>query len=144
MAINFDALMTWREFKVLGREEQHDYLQYLVDAYGANAVSFAKMFHNNANTVRRYIADNDIGITLNCGNRVDHARWNQFLGIQETGEGSAAESVSPEVSSGMRVSSATIRFCGTIDVDTIAAELRRLFDGTAKGEVEIFRTISGE
>ena len=46
MAINFDALMTWREFKVLGREEQHDYLQYLVDAYGANAVSFAKMFQN--------------------------------------------------------------------------------------------------
>lgn len=45
-----------------------------------------KMFLENANTVRRYIKDNDIGITLTRGRRVNAARWKEFLGetLEET------------------------------------------------------------
>ena len=86
MAIDFNAPMTWSEFKELTNTEQHDYLQHLVEEYGANCVSFAQMFHLNANTVRRYIKDNDIGITLTRGRRVNAARWKEFLGetLEET------------------------------------------------------------
>lgn len=142
MAVNFDAPMTWKEFKTLGKNEQYDYLQRLIDTYGANAVSFANMFHLNANTVRRYLADNDIGIQLSRGSRVDRARWNEFLGIQKIEEDTEAES--QPVSSGMQVCSATMRFCGTIHVDAIAAELKRVFDGTTQGEIEVSFTVKSE
>lgn len=143
MAANFDVPMTWKEFKALEMNEQHDYLQHLIDTYGANATSFANMFHVNANTVRRYLADNDIGIKLNRGSRVDRARWNEFLGVQETEE-DVAEVVQPQpVSSGMQVCSATMRFCGAIDVDLITADLKRVFDGNTQGEIEITFTLKG-
>ncbi len=146
MAINFDAPMTWPEFKTLEREEQHDYLQHLIDTYGANAVSFAKMFHNNANTVRRYLAEHDVGIQLSRGSRVDRARWDEFLGVREPGEEPEAEAeAQPQpLSSGMRVCSATMRFCGAIDVAAIAVELQRVFDGTTQGEIEISFTTKDE
>ncbi len=143
MAINFDAPMSWPEFKSLEKEEQHDYLQHLIDAYGANAVSFAQMFHNNANTVRRYIAENEIGIKLSRGSRVDGVRWNEFLNAQKAGKDAAFEA-DFQPASGMRVCSATMRFCGTIDVDAIAAELRRFFDGAPQGEVEISCAVKDE
>ena len=144
MALNLDAPMTWKDFKSLEKEEQRDYLQHLIDTYGANAVSFANMFHLNANTVRRYIADNDIGIKLSRGSRVDHARWNEFLGVQETEE-EVAEVIQPQpAASGMQVCSATMRFCGAIDVDLITADLKRVFDGNTQGEIEITFTLKGE
>ena len=144
MAVNFDVPMTWKEFKALEKEEQRDYLQHLIDTYGANAVSFAQMFKINANTVRRYISDNDIGIKLSRGSRVDRARWNEFLGVQEIEE-KAAEVVQPQpAASGMQVCSATMRFCGVIDVDLITADLKRVFDGNTQGEIEITFTLKGE
>lgn len=104
MAVNFEFPMTWKDFRALEKQDQHDYLQHLIDTYGANVASFAQMFHNNANTVRRYLADNELGIQLSRGSRVDRTRWNEFLGIQETVEEPA---VTPEVKlqpvpSGMR------------------------------------------
>ncbi|ANU55297.1 hypothetical protein I5Q82_03210 [Acutalibacter muris] len=144
MAVNYDVPMTWKDFKALEKEEQRDYLQHLIDTYGANAVSFAQMFKINANTVRRYISDNDVGIKLSRGSRVDRARWNEFLGVQETEE-KAAEVVQPQpVSCGMQVCSATMRFCGAIDVDMITADLKRVFDGNTQGEIEITFTLKGE
>ena len=144
MAVNYDVPMTWKDFKALEKEEQHDYLQHLIDTYGANAVSFAQMFKINANTVRRYISDNDIGIKLSRGSRVDRARWNDFLGVQETEE-EVAEVVQPQpAASGMQVCSATMRFCGVIDVDMITADLKRVFDGNTQGEIEITFTLKGE
>lgn len=144
MAVNYDVPMTWKDFKALEKEEQRDYLQHLIDTYGANAVSFAEMFHVNANTVRKYIAESDIGIKLSRGSRVDRARWNEFLGVQETEE-EVAEVVQPQpAASGMQVCSATMRFCGVIDVDLITADLKRVFDGNTQGEIEITFTLKGE
>lgn len=144
MAENLDAPMTWKEFKALEKSEQHDYFQHLIDTYGANAVSFANMFHLNANTVRKYIADNDIGIKLSRGSRVDRARWNEFLGVPETEEEAAVQSEPQPMASGMQVCSATMRFCGTIDVDVIAEELKRIFDGATQGEIEVSFTVKSE
>ena len=148
MAVNYGVPMTWKDFKALEKEEQRDYLQYLIDTYGANAVSFAQMFKINANTVRRYISDNDIGIKLSRGSRVDRARWNEFLGVQETEEKAVEMSeVQPQpqpVSCGMQICSATMRFCGAIDVDMITADLKRVFDGNTQGEIEITFTLKGE
>ena len=146
MAVNYDVPMTWKDFKALEKEEQRDYLQHLIDTYGANAVSFAQMFKINANTVRRYISDNDIGIKLSRGSRVDRARWNEFLGVQETDEKAAEMSeVHPQPDScRMQVCSATMRFCGAIDVDMITADLKRVFDGNTQGEIEITFTLKGE
>ena len=144
MAVNYDVPMTWKDFKALEKEEQRDYLQHLIDTYGANAVSFAQMFKINANTVRRYITDNDIGIKLSRGSRVDRARWNEFLGVQETEEEVAVQSEPKPMASGMQVCSATMRFCGAIDVDLITADLKRVFDGNTQGEIEITFTLKGE
>lgn len=144
MAVNLDAPMTWKEFKALEKEEQRDYFQHLIDTYGANAVSFAQMFQINANTVRRYISDNDIGIKLSRGSRVDRARWNEFLGVQETEEEVAVQSDPQPMALGMKVCSATMRFCGVIDVDMITADLKRVFDGNTQGEIEITFTLKGE
>lgn len=144
MAVNFDAPMTWKEFKTLEKSEQHDYLQHLIDTYGANAVSFANMFHLNANTVRKYIVDNDIGIKLSRGSRVDRARWDEFLGAPEAEEETAVQSEPQPMASGMQVCSATMRFCGAIDVDLITADLKRVFDGNTQGEIEITFTLKGE
>lgn len=144
MAANLDVPMTWKDFKALEKEEQRDYLQHLIDTYGANAVSFAQMFKVNANTVRKYIADNDIGIKLSRGSRVDRARWNEFLGVQETEEEPAVEGEPRPSASGMQVCSATMRFCGVIDVDLITADLKRVFDGNTQGEIEITFTLKGE
>lgn len=146
MAVNYDVPMTWKEFKALEKDEQCDYLQHLIDTYGANAVSFAQMFKVNANTVRRHLAENELGIKLSRGSRVDRARWNEFLGVQETEEEPAEEpEVQPlPVSCGMQVCSATMRFCGVIDVDLITADLKRVFDGNTQGEIEITFTLKGE
>lgn len=148
MAVNFDVPITWKEFKALGKEEQHDYLQHLIDTYGANAVSFAKMFKTSANTVRRYLAENNVGIKLSRGRRVDTARWNEFLGIREpvTEEPAAQPDPMPikPISPGMRVRSATMRFCGRIDVDAITADLKRIFDGETEGDIEITFALKGE
>ncbi len=146
MAVNLDVPMTWKEFKALEKQEQHDYLQHLIDTYGANAVSFAEMFHNNANTVRKFIAENDLGIKLSRGSRVDRARWNEFLGVEETlEEPTAVSEAQPQpVPSGMQVCSATMRFCGAINVDLITADLKRVFDGNTQGEIEITFTLKGE
>ena len=81
------------------------------------------MFHNNPNTVRKYLAENDLGTTLSRGSRVDRARWNEFLGVEEIVEE---------------------RFSGMIDVDLITADLKRVFDGSTQGEIEITFTLKGE
>lgn len=138
MAINLDAPMTWHEFRNLEKEEQREYLQHLIDTYGANAVSFGKMFHVGAQTVRKHIVEAGLGITLNRGSRVDKVRWNEFLGIadEEESQGPAAGTAPA-----MQIRSATLHFAGKIDVDTIAAELRRVFDGNTQGQIEISFTV---
>ena len=102
------------------------------------------MFHNNPNTVRKYLAENDLGITLSRGSRVDRARWNEFLGVEEIVEEPTAVPEPQLVSSGMQVCSATMRFSGMIDVDLITADLKRVFDGSTQGEIEITFTLNGE
>ena len=137
MSVNFDAPMTWKEFQNLTKEEQHNFLQHLIDEYGANAVSFAEMFHVSAQTVRRYIGSADIGITLNRGSRVDAKRWAEFLGED-------AEPVTqPATPSGMQIRSLNMQFSGKIDVDLIAESLHRIFDGVEDGEIEIACRIPG-
>lgn len=72
------------------------------------------------------------------GSRVDAVRWNEFLGVQEAeNEDAPVQSEPQPVPSGMQICSAAMRICGTIDVDAIAAELKRIFDGTTQGEIEI-------
>ena len=71
MAADLNSPMTWQEFKALEAGEQHDYLQHLIDTYNATAVSFAEMFHLSANTVRKYLADHDLGVKLSRGIRTD-------------------------------------------------------------------------
>ncbi len=130
MSVNFDTPMTWHEFRSLEKEEQHDYLQHLIDEFGANAVSFAEMFQVSAQTVRKYISTADIGITLSRGTRVDAVRWAEFLG----GDADSAQPASP---SEMQIRSLTMQFNGKIDVDVIAESLHKIFDGVSEGEVEI-------
>ena len=94
--------------------------------------------------MRLHISKEELGIKLSKGSRVDNTRWNEFLGIQEAGEEPDVEVESPAAVPRMRVCSATMRFCGTVDVDAIAAELRRVFDGTTQGEIEISFTVKDE
>lgn len=142
MAVNFEEPMSWKEFKSLEKEEQREYLQHLIDTYGANAVSFAQMFHVGAQTVRKYIAEAELGITLSRGSRVDKVAWSEFLGIavEEESQGPATD----EAPSAMQICSASLRFAGKIDVDTIAAELRRVFDGNTQGQIEISFAVGGQ
>ena len=137
MSVNFDAPMTWKEFQNLSKEDQHGFLQHLIDEYGANAVSFAEMFHVSAQTVRKYIGSADIGITLNRGSRVDAKRWAEFLG-----EDAEPADTKPSPS-GMQIRSLNMQFCGKIDVDLIAESLHRIFDGVEDGEIKIICTIPG-
>jgi hypothetical protein len=37
-----------------------------------------------------------------------------------------------------------MRFCGTIDVDLITTDLKRIFDGNTQGGIEITFTLKGE
>ena len=141
MAADLNSPMTWQEFKALEAGEQHDYLQHLIDTYNATAVSFAEMFHLSANTVRKYLADHDLGVKLSRGSRTDSVRWNEFLGAPAAVEEPVEDSDSQPVSSGMQVCSASMRFCGTIDVDAIATALKRIFDGKTQGEIDISCTI---
>lgn len=96
------------------------------------------------NTVRKYIAENDLGIKLSKESRVDRVRWNEFLSTTEVVEEAAVPSEPQPKTSGMQVCSATMRFCGVIDIDGIAAELKRVFDGSTQGEIEISFTVKGE
>ena len=48
------------------------------------------------------------------------------------------------VPSGVQVCSVTMRFCGTIDVDLITTDLKRIFDGNTQGGIEITFTLKGE
>ncbi len=137
MAINVNTPISWREFRNLEKEEQHDYLQHLIDEYGANAVSFAEMFQVSPQTVRKYISTADIGITLSRGTRVDAVRWAEFLG----GDADNAQPANP---SEMQIRALTMQFSGKIDVDVIAESLRKIFDGVSDGKVEISCQISGE
>lgn len=138
MAIDYNVPMTWKEFKELSTDEQRNYLQYLMKEYGANCESFAQMFKMNAQTVRRYIKSENIGIQLAKGSRLNKARWNEFLGgILEQDEQSGGTAPEEPCSTSMRICSASMRFKGQIDVDVIANELKRVFDGKAEGEIEI-------
>ena len=138
MAINLDAPMSWREFKNLEKGEQCEYLQHLIDTYGANAVSFAQMFGISAQTMRKYIAS-DLGIALSRGSRVDKASWYGFLRIP-----ASAEETAGGADTAMHIHSATMRFEGKIDMETIAAELKRVFDGNTLGQIEISFTVGAK
>lgn len=128
--------MTWLEFKNLEKDAQRDYLQQLINTFGANAVSFSEMFHVGAQAVRKYIADADLGITLNRGRRVDRVRWNEFIGANsDNEEGSPADA--------MQLNSLSMQFSGKIDVDSISATLHKIFDGAANGEIAISCKVFG-
>ena len=142
MAVNFEEPMSWKEFKNLEKEEQREYLQHLIDTYGANAVAFAQMFRISAQTMRKYISSENIGITLSRGSRVDKVAWSEFLGI--TTEEESQEPATDAAPAAMQICSASLRFAGKIDVDVIAAELRRVFDGNTQGQIEISFTVSGQ
>ena len=94
--------------------------------------------------MRKYIADNELGIKLSRGNRVDRARWNEFLGIQGAVKEPTAVPEPQPVSSGRQVCSASMHFCGMIDVDLTTAGLKRVFNGNTQGEIEITFTLKGE
>lgn len=141
MAVNFEEPMGWKEFKSLEKEEQREYLQHLIDTYGANAVSFAQMFRISAQTMRKYIASENIGINLSRGSRVDKVAWSEFLGIAVEEE---SQEPTSDTASAMQICSASLRFAGKINVDTIAAELRRVFDGNTQGQIEISFTVGGQ
>lgn len=135
------APMTWKEFKNLEKEGQRNYLQQLIDTYGANAVTIAEMFHIGAQTVRKYIAEADLGIKLSRGSRVDRARWQAFLGI---GKEEEPAELPADTGTGMQIDSLSMHFSGKIDVDLIAASLHKVFDGAGNGEVEISCRISNQ
>lgn len=138
MAVDYNVPMTWKDFKELSTGEQHDYLQHLIEEYGANCVAFAQMFKVNDQTVRRHIKDENIGIQLTRGSKLNKARWNEFLGVipdqDEPSDSAAPKGPRP---TSMQICSASMRFKGQIDVDAIANELKKVFDGKVKGSIEI-------
>lgn len=124
--------------KTLRKGNNASICSILIDTYGANAVSFAQMFGISAQTMRKYIAS-DLGIALSRGSRVDKASWNGFLGIP-----ASAEETAGGADTAMHIHSATMRFEGKINMETIAAELKRIFDGNTLGQIEISFTVGAK
>lgn len=113
-----------------------------MESYGANASSFAAMFHVKPLTVRRYIASRGLDISFPVGHSMTFEQrqmWEEFL---SGGEKSASVDLPQEQNTEpddklMNMSGFSVRFSGKIDVNMISNSLISILGNDAVGEVEI-------
>ena len=145
VSVNMNSPVSWDAFKDLSKQTQEEYIQGLMETYGANATSLAEMFGVKPLTVRRYIAARELNVVFRVGhsmNAEQKAAWENFLDADKTvcAEDARDEPGQEETSNQtakMQMNKMSIGFKGQIDVDAIANSLRHILGDSAKGEVEI-------
>lgn len=92
MSCNFSKPMEWKNFKLLSKELQTDYLNKLINTYNATAGAIAKMLGVTPSYFSKYIDANGLDVKFNKAVRRSQEQkdsWDVFLGIATRVEGEA-------------------------------------------------------
>lgn len=146
MSINMNNPVSWEDFKGMSLQTQKDYISNIIDTYNANASTLSEMFGVSASTVRKYLQENDFGISFKVGHSMTSAQrssWEAFINQQTVGNGHTENETEETVAGkdkqnrGMGIDSFSLSFSGVIDVDAIANSLRRMMVDGASANIEI-------
>lgn len=148
---------SWEQFKGMPRDIQKDYLVYLMQKYNANTIALAGMFGVCPLTVRNYIKNNQLGISLKGARGMTEeqkVQWDSFLNggshsdedtndivQQEERDGNLSLVEAPVNDAATALKHFSLTFEGEIDAYRIANSITLITGGNAVGKVEIVCTM---
>ena len=144
VSITIGKPVSWEDFKAMSKQTKEEYIQDLMDTYGANATSLAAMFNIRPLTVRRYIASSGLNIEFKVGhsmNTEQRAAWERFLRDDDVAQN--MDVVAPEATTKpsscapMVMNKFSLSFSGKIDVGMISNSLLHILGDNASGCIEI-------
>ena len=85
MSFSMNAPMDWATFKTLPKDLKQEYVGGLVERFGVNGSSLAKMFGVTPQTFRLMNKNEDLGFYFSVGGSMSQDRreaWEKFLSCQ--------------------------------------------------------------
>lgn len=149
MSVSLNQKISWNDFKALSPSMQGDYLNHMIDTYGANSKDLAGMFNINASTLRRHVHINDLQVQFSHRKVMkpqEKEAWDEMLegirnapvvaGLDEENE-VKYETLEDTESSRMQMDSFSLQFSGKIDLHMIYNSLLHILGENSSGKVEI-------
>lgn len=150
MSFSMSAPMDWATFKTLPKDLKQEYVGGLVERFGVNGSSLAKMFGVTPQTFRLMNKNEDLGFHFSVGGSMSQDRreaWEKFLSCQPEIAIAPApvETVDPELSEvealtpaeKMKMTHVELSFSGELDLNEILNSLRYIVGTNTVGTINI-------
>ena len=159
VSFNMNAPVSWGTFKSVSQEIQKEYIESLIQRFGANATSLSEMFGVTPSAIRKHVGTGGLGVKFQVGHSMNAAQretWSRFLAPesgddQEKSDGASEQTppcadadisrerphVPSEHKNSMAMDGFRLVFSGPINVHTIANSLLQILGNDSMGTVEI-------
>ena len=155
MTLKLNEPMKWNEFSVLSPSLQKEYIDHLIEEFGATATAMSEMLGVSYKMWTKFVKKNDFKFNLHAGRSMSKAqkeRWKEFLGEGDGASGEGADvggepaeaapaEPEPKIEANdtppMQLKEFTMEFSGAIDALGIADMIWRLVGEHATGTVKL-------
>ena len=135
-SVRMNQPLSWNEFCTLPESLQTEYLNHLMQEYGANRARFAEMFGVHPTTLDKHIQRKQLGVKFirtskDC--RKKAGLWDRFIsGVME-----APAEMNADCEKKFYPSSLSVTFRGEIDLDGVLSFLQAVVGEAPEGDLQI-------